>query len=219
MCNRLPEFFVRKNIKFTQPLKIFLDLHNEQVNEKYLITILNKGDETAFEALYRLYSKRLFGYLIRLVKSETIAADLLQDIFVKIWNNRQNVDSEQSFRSYLFRIAENLVYDFFRKAARDKKLQAALLDSYADSYSHVEESFCDAENDHLLKEVIKRLPAKRRQVFQLIKMEERSYEEVSELLHVSASTINDHVVKATKSVRKNLERYMTVISTLLFLVS
>jgi len=182
-------------------------LYNEHSDEKYLITILNKGDDASFEALYRLYSKRLFGYLIRLVKSESIAADLLQDAFIKIWNNRQNIDPEKSFRSYLYRITENLVYDFFRKAARDKKLQAAIIESYDDSYNHVEESFCVAEVDHKLKEVIKLLPAKRRQVFQLIKIEERSYEEVSELLHISVSTINDHVVKATKSVRKNLERF------------
>ena len=182
-------------------------MYDEHSDEKYLITILNKGDDASFEALYRLYSKRLFGYLIRLVKSESIAADLLQDAFIKIWNNRQNIDPEKSFRSYLFRITENLVYDFFRKAARDKKLQAAIIESYDDSYNHVEESFCVAEVDHKLKEVIKLLPAKRRQVFQLIKIEERSYEEVSELLHISVSTINDHVVKATKSVRKNLERF------------
>jgi len=182
-------------------------LYDEHSDEKYLITFLNKGDDASFEALYRLYSKRLFGYLIRLVKSESIAADLLQDAFIKIWNNRQNIDPEKSFRSYLFRITENLVYDFFRKAARDKKLQAAIIESYDDSYNHVEESFCVAEVDHKLKEVIKLLPAKRRQVFQLIKIEERSYEEVSELLHISVSTINDHVVKATKFVRKNLERF------------
>lgn len=182
-------------------------MYDEHSDEKYLITFLNKGDDASFEALYRLYSKRLFGYLIRLVKSESIAADLLQDAFIKIWNNRQNIDPEKSFRSYLFRITENLVYDFFRKAARDKKLQAAIIESYDDSYNHVEESFCVAEVDHKLKEVIKLLPAKRRQVFQLIKIEERSYEEVSELLHISVSTINDHVVKATKFVRKNLERF------------
>ena len=95
-------------------------MHNNDSNEKYLIALLNNGNEGAFEELYRLYSNRLFGYFIKFVKSEIIAADLLQDAFIKIWNNRQNIDPEKSFRSYLFRIAENLVYDFFRKAARNK---------------------------------------------------------------------------------------------------
>lgn len=186
-------------------------------DEKDLVALLNEGNETAFEELYHFYSRRLFGYLIKLVKSETFAAELLQDTFVKIWNNRQKIDPGQSFRSYLFRISENLVYDFFRKAARDKKLQAVLINNTYDKYRHVEETLCRKEDVQLLQNAIDTLPSKRRQVFQLVKMEELSYEEVSELLHVSVSTVNDHVVKATKSIREKLEYYhITVISVLFF---
>ena len=167
--------------------------------------LLTEGSETAFEKLYRLYSKHLLGYLIRLVKSETFACELLQDAFIKIWNNRCNIDPNQSFRSYLFRIAENLVYDFFRKAARDKKLQAVLINSASSEYRHLEEDVCSKENVQLLRKIIDDLPPKRRQVFQLIKIEERSYAEVSALLNISTYTINDHIVKATKFVRERLE--------------
>ena len=181
--------------------------------------LLNEGNEAAFEELYHLYSNRLLCYLIKLVKTETFAVDILQEAFIKIWNNRQNIDPEKSFRSYLFRIAENLVYDFFRKAACDKKLAAALINNAYDEYRHVEEKFCQKEIDQFLQTAIDMLPPKRRKVFQLIKMEERSYEEVSELLHVSTSTINDHVVKATKSIRQQLERYhVTVISIAIFIL-
>ncbi len=183
--------------------------------EKDLVTFLASGDEKAFEKLYHFYSSRLLAYLTRLVKSETLASELLQDTFVKIWNNRQNIDPEQSFRSYLFRIAENLVYDFFRKAARDKKLMTALINS-ACQYSHVEEGFSDKENQQLLQDAINSLPPKRRQVFQMVKIEERSYAEVSVLLDVSTSTINDHIVKATKTIRENLERYHVIESVLFF---
>lgn len=184
-------------------------------NEKDLVMLLSKDSETAFEELYRLYRNRLLGYLIKLVKSEDVAVELLQDAFVKIWNNRHNIDPEQSFRSYLFRIAENVVYDFFRKAVRDKKLTQALINS-ACQYSHVEESFSDKENQQLLQDAINLLPPKRRRVFEMIKIEERSYEEVSLLLDVSTSTINDHIVKATKSIRENLERYQVIESVLFF---
>lgn len=192
-------------------------MHIHTSSEKDLVMLLNEGNEAAFEELYHCYSNRLLGFLIKLIKSETVAAEILQEAFIKIWNNRQKINPEQSFRSYLFHIAENLVYDFFRKAARDKKLEAALINNACGEYSHVEESVCNKEEVQLLQDAIDALPSKRRQVFQLVKMEERSYEEVSELLHVSTSTINDHVVKATKSIRKNIERYhVTVISVLFF---
>jgi len=196
-------------------------LHTITSNEKDLVTLLIKGDEAAFEKLYRLYSERLLAYLIKLLKSEDIACEVLQDVFIKVWNNRQNIDAAQSFRSYLFRIAENGVYDFFRKAARDRKLRTALIQSACKDYDPIEEGVYMKERNQLLQEAIDALPPKRRQVFQLVKIEERSYEEVSHMLHVSISTVNDHIVKATKSIRENLERYhITVIGIIsLYLIS
>lgn len=180
-------------------------MQSKDLDEKKLVIFLSAGNEEAFEELYHLYSERLICYLIKLVKSESLAAEILQEVFIKIWNNRENLDPDQSFRSYLFRIAENLVYDFFRKAARDKKLTEMVVKN-SGAYSHVEENIFTKENNKFLQDAIRSLPPKRRQVFQMIKIEEKSYEEVSLLLNVSTSTINDHIVKATKSVIENLER-------------
>lgn len=189
---------------------------NQTSNEKDLVILLKESDEAAFEELYNLYSKRLLSYLIRLVKSENFAAEILQEAFIKIWNGRENIDSNQPFRCFLFRIAENLVYDFFRKAARDKKLEAALISSSCSEYNHVEENYSSKENIQQLRDAINTLPPKRRQVFQLVKIEERSYDEVSELLHVSTSTINDHIVKATKAIREKLSCYHSQVISVIF---
>ena len=186
-------------------------------NEKDLVKLLTEGDEVAFEKLYRLYGERLLAYLIKLLKSEDIACEVLQEVFIKVWHNRQHIDVKQSFRPYLFRIAENCAYDFFRKVARDKKLQEELIRNACKDYSPVEEDLLTKEKSYLLQEAIDALPPKRREVFQLVKIEQRSYEEVSHMLHVSVSTVNDHIVKATKSIRENLERYyITVIGILSF---
>ncbi|HEU5366429.1 MAG TPA: RNA polymerase sigma-70 factor [Hanamia sp.] len=182
-------------------------MHFSMVNENDLVARLNNSDGEAFEQLYQLYSGRLFGYLIKLVKSEVFAQELLQDTFIKLWNKRENINPEKSFRSYLFRIAENNVYDFFRKAARDKKLQEAIIKNACENYRHVEENLLTKENEQILQDAINLLPPKRRQIFQLIKIEERSYDEVSALLNISVSTINDHIVKAMKSIREALKQY------------
>lgn len=186
--------------------------------EKELVLLLKESNEAAFEKLYRLYSKRLLGYLIKLVKSETVASEILQDVFLKIWNKRQCLDSERSFRCYLFRIAENKVYDFFRKAARDSKLQVMLIKHVCNGYSHVEESFCAKENEQILHDIINLLPARRRQIFQLIKIEGLSYDEVSRLLSISTSTISDHVVKATKFIREQLEHSSSAVAFSLLVI-
>ena len=192
-------------------------MHVFTLNEKDLVIRLKDGDTRAFEQIYQLYSSRLLGFLIKLVKSDLYAAELLQDTFIKLWDNRMNIDPNQSFRSYLFRIAENSVYDFFRKAARDKKLQAAIIKSACEKYQHVEENLVTKENDQILQEAINLLPPKRRLVFQLIKIEERSYDEVSTLLNISESTINDHIVKATKTIREDLKQWHIAELSMIFL--
>lgn len=192
-------------------------MYIDSSNEKDLMSLLAEGNEAAFEELYHLYSNRLLGYLIKIVKSDNLAGELLQDTFIKVWNSRNSIDPDKPFRPYLYRIAENNVYDFFRKVARDKKLQAQLISIASSNYSHVEESFCNKENVQLLRNVIDELPPKRRQVFRLIKIEERSYEEVSTLLNISTSTISDHIVKANKFVQERLKKWhATTIGILIF---
>ena len=175
------------------------------LNEKNIVARFKESDQEAFGQLYQLYSGRLLGYFIKLVKSDFCAGELLQETFIKLWESRKNIDPNQSFRSYLFRIAENKAYDFFRKAARDKKLQAQLIRSSSSHYSHVEEKICSREDAQLFHEVIDLLPPRRRQIFQLIKLEERSYQEVSNLLNISISTISDHIVKANKFILEKLK--------------
>ena len=174
-------------------------------NEKKLLLLIKKSDEVAFKKIYELYSNRLSGYLFKLLKSEILVQEVLQDVFLRIWNNRQNIDAEKSFRSYLFRIAENLVYDLFRKAALDRKLKAEIISNSCQYYEHVEEQMFTKENLHLLQNAIDALPPQRRQVFRLCKIEGKSYDEVSKLLGISASTISDHIVKATKFLKAYLD--------------
>ena len=129
------------------------------------------GSEQAFEKIYQLYSTRLYGNLLKLVKSETEAQEILQDVFLKIWENRQRIDREKSFRSYLFKIAENKVYDFFRKVARDKKRAAQLIALATNEYVPVGELLQSDEKTAMLEKAIDALPPQRQQVFRLCKLE------------------------------------------------
>ncbi len=174
---------------------------NNLSNERQLLLQIQKGSESAFEELYKLYSTRLYGNLLKLVKSEADAQEILQDVFIKIWNNRQLIDADKSFRSYLFKIAENKVFDLFRKISRDKKREEALLSIATSEYVHIEESILNKESAALLNKAIESLSAQRQLVFRLCKLEGKSYKEVAEQLGISVSTISDHIVKATKTIR------------------
>lgn len=188
-------------------------------DEKDLVIQLKAGDEIAFKTLYDRYSERLYGYLLKLLKIDSTAGEILQDTFVKVWTHRAQIDPQQSFRSYLFRIAENAACDFFRKAARDKRLCEKLISIASSQYKHVEEQAMVKEEVKHLYAAINALPPQRRQVFQLVKMEGKSYAEVSRELNISASTISDHIVKATHYLRQRLQKEQSAaILSLLFFI-
>ena len=176
------------------------------MQEKELIIAMQEGNELAFEKLYLLYSARLFGRLLRLVKSEVDSKEILQDVFLKLWEKRASIDPENSIRSYLFKIAENKVYDFFRKVARDRNIQARLIAISTNNYELIENFKSDDEKLIALESTIQNIPPQRQQVFRLCKLEGKSYKEVSELLGISVSTISDHIVNATKFIRNNFEK-------------
>lgn len=172
-----------------------------------LLQQLKGGSEPAFNALYNLHSKMLLSNIRSLVKDNETAKELLQDLYLKIWENRAVINPEQSFKSYLFTIARNIVYDYFRRASLDKKAKAILMIHAIDSYTHTEEGIAFKESNRMLKAAIDELPPQRRLVYTLSKREGKSHQEISRLLGISISTVNNHMVKANKEIQKFLLRH------------
>lgn len=177
-------------------------MNNAQNADTLLLARLSKGDKLAFDQLYEKYSHPLYLNLLKLTKSEQVAEELLQDIFIRIWNKRDTLDIHTGFGNYVFKISQNLVYDFFKKAKQDKQLRTQITSVAAEEYTHIEENLLSKENRTLLHRAIVTLPPARQQVFKLCKLEGKSYEEVAAILGISVSTVNDHIVKATRHIRR-----------------
>lgn len=171
--------------------------------EEELIGLLKTGDERAFAVLYDQYKERLAGNLYKLLKSEELTKEILQDLFLKIWDTRGQLDPQKSFRSYLFKIGEHMVTDYYRRAARDKNMRNKMILANTELYSHVEESLFSKENAELLQQAVNQMPAQRRQVFTLCKLEGKSYKEVEQIMGINAKTINSHLFQANKFLKQH----------------
>lgn len=176
-------------------------LTEPMISESELVARLKQGDEKAFELLYHEYKYQIAPNLLRLVKSVSVAEDLLHDLFLKIWENRAQLDEAQSLRAYLFRIAHNMVIDFFRKAARNRTYQEHLATNASLSYSHIEEMLDSHQKREFLDRALESLSPQSRLVFKLCKLEGKSYEEISSLLQISTNTVSNHLVKASKHIK------------------
>jgi len=178
-------------------------MENDLNIENALLTRLQSGDQSAFELLYHAYSKEIYRKFLKMVKDISLAEELTQDVFVKIWNKRNVINIDQPFRYYLLTLANNIVNDFYRKAARERKLQDEIIAASTELYNPTEEQIFYKESKAFLDKAIESLPAQQALVFKLCKIEGKSYEEVSQLLGISTSTISNHIVKATKSVKRH----------------
>lgn len=174
------------------------------MEERALTRRLMEGDEQAFTLLYHKYSPTLYLNILKLVKAEETALDLLQELFVKIWNRRETIDPDKEFRAYLFSITYNLVRDFFRKAAREKRLEEQLVALTTECYEHIEQFLQQKETAEILDKAIDTLPLQQRRIFILCRVEGRSYEEVAAMLQLSIATVGNQLSKATKAIRNQL---------------
>jgi len=176
-------------------------------DEQTLVLLLKSGDYHAFTQLYQRYSLRLLGRIIRLVKSEETAEEILQTLFLKVWERRDQIDPDKSLKPFLFTIAQNLVYDHFRRMALDERFRNEFIKQYAEDYQHIEEDLTFKQTQENVMNAIKALPPQCQKVFILFKIEGKSYAEICETLNISKSTVNNHLTKANSLLKSNLPLY------------
>lgn len=182
--------------------------------ESEILLRLKAGDELALQELMSRYKGPLAVSMSRLIKSREDIEELLQELFLRVWRNRGNLDTER-YRGYLYKIAENLVYDRLRKAAREKRLSVDYFTHIIEAYSHIEEGIFGKEMLEVLQRGIQQLPEQRRKVFELCKIEGKSYEEVSQLLSISVSTVNSHITNANASIKVYFKQHPELASMVL----
>lgn len=186
---------------------ILLDNDNEL---EYLHRLKN-GDQYAFIYFYNAFKLPIYRKLLKMVQIEPLAEELTQDVFVRIWDKRELIDPEQSFKSYLYRIAQHILYDFYRKIAREERLQDEIRRFVVNEHNPTDEGLFLKETQHILDQAIASLSEQQRQIYILCKIEGKSYKEVALLLGISANTISTHMTRASKKIQEYMTRYQHLI--------
>lgn len=175
------------------------------------------NDLESFNLLYEEYSAKVYLNILRMVKDPEVAHEILQDVFVKLWEKRHLIEEGKPWSPYLFQIAKHSVYDYFRRLEVQRKAEAQIKIE-DDSYSHVEESVFFKEGYVLLWRAINKLSPQRKQVYTLCKIEGKSYSEASRILGISESTVSDHILKANRFIRAELIASDVLVTLVLLLL-
>lgn len=172
--------------------------------EKELVIGLRQGDRKAFQLLFEYYAKRIFAFAKGYLKSNSDAEEIVQNVFVKVWNVRASVNTELSFKSYLFKITYNDVREFFNKQSRENRYKHEILD-YAIEFDNRTEDRIDYKSLlDLVETRIEQLPPRQREVMVLSKKQGIPTQEIAALLEISPRTVEKHLAEALKQLKKDL---------------
>lgn len=179
------------------------------------LAALKIGDRAAFTHIYHNFGPKLFAFARKLVPVQEEAEEIVQEVFIKLWENKHFLDPGQNFDGYLFRMARNLVYNKARHQVHVLAYQKYLAGQPRPTASEIQQKLDYQELNQFLEEAFAALPPVRRQVFMLSRMEGRSNSEIAQMLQTSTSNIENHINKALRAIRLKLHRYKTIYLLLL----
>ena len=166
---------------------------------------LEKGDRVAFDLIFKHYWDPLLLYLSKLIKDRTDAEDLLQNIFVNLWNKAQ-LGEIQQLHTWLYGAARKSALFYYRTQSNQKKLIASILDFIQEEGFSLSDLQQGKELQQIIDQEIAQLPAKMKEVFLLSRQEQLSYKEIAERLKISDQTVKKQVSNALNILRNSLKK-------------
>jgi len=189
---------------------------SEKEDDKRLVLQLNNNKVEAFDTLFHKYCEKLFRFSFSLLKNKEDAQEIVQEVFLRIWKKREEIDSAKSFKSFLFSISYNLVVDQLRLRLKDQEYRKFLV-HYFESESF--ELRNDLDYDKIvvqLRDAVEELPHKRKQIYTLSRKLGLSNKEIAARLGISIKTVENQITLALKHLKTSLGK--DVFPVILFLI-
>jgi len=161
----------------------------------------------AFDELYRKYIRRLYRFSYSILKSREEAENIVQNVFLNLWQNREKAEKISSVKYYVFTIAYNSAISIIRKKARESQFIEYVKTLQDMKEEPVDLQFEYKELDERVSAIINSLPVRQKEVYQLHRIEGLKYAEISERLNISINTIENHMSRALKTIREKLGNY------------
>ena len=175
-----------------------------------LMREIKAGNMFAFDVLYKKYSRKVYSFGYSILKSTEETENLIQDVFLNFWEERLNIEKDSSIKSYIFTLTYNSAVSVMRKKASESKYF-----EYLKTLQEAREEPVNLELEYnelsaRLDMIIKALPQRQKEIYLMHKIEELTYNQIAQRLNISVNTIENHMSRALKTIRRKLESYSVV---------
>jgi RNA polymerase sigma-70 factor (ECF subfamily) len=188
---------------------------NADFDDTILVEKLRKGDIESFDLLYDRYAARLHYFGMKYLKSEEETEELVQTVFLKVWEYHINLKKESSFKSYLFTIAYNDICKIFRTKYYHQKYVSDILKENPQPFVEIERGFQCKSVLERIQEIIEKLPEKQKVIFRKSREEGKSSREIAEEVGLSPGTVDNYISQSMKFIITGLRN--EILPAVLFL--
>jgi RNA polymerase sigma-70 factor (family 1) len=176
----------------------------KNIEEAELLMAVAEGSEIAFRKLYLKYHHKLGAFIYRLTGSLETSEEIVQDVFLKIWNNRGHLSTIKSFKAYLFIVSKNQALNCLKKAVADRVKFLRVGNYYQELYKVGETAGEEIDKYALLDEAIEKLPEQQKKVFILSRHQRLTYNEIAKEMNLSPETVKKYLKIATASIANHV---------------
>ncbi len=182
-----------------------------QLSEQEIVGAIRQGNERIFEETFRKYYQSLCNYANSILKEMDEAEEVVQNLFLSIWEKRNDLEINISLKSYLYRAVHNHCLNRIKHLKIREEYQQYATNFYDASYESVSQTVMKNELEQKIEEAIRKLPEQCRLIFRMSRFEELKYHEIAEQLELSPKTVENQIGKALKILRVELAEYLPLI--------
>lgn len=186
-------------------------------NEEQLLKRLAAGDDIAFNTIYEQYQQSVFAFAFYLTKSKELSEEVVQEVFVRVWEKKEQLPENMMILPYIKRMTQNLVLDLFRKAGREQALQQQLQDAMRNIFSHPDDQLQEKELRRIYRQGIDLLSPQKKIIYTLHRDHQLSYEQIADKLGLSPHTVRNHMAEAIRSVRAHVNKHTVLLPVVILL--
>lgn len=179
-------------------------LQPSSYSKNELLARIAEGDEKAFRILFDEYEGLFYSVVLKLTGSKQVAEEIVQDIFLHVWLNRERLTKIEHPDNYFFTAVYRKVYTYFKKMSLEHNVRKMMLSGSSPVDNTTEQIVLSRESKRLINEAIAKLPPQQQLVFRLSKQDGLSREQIAEELHISPNTVKNHLAEAIRTVRAYL---------------
>lgn len=175
-------------------------------SDAQLIYLMKKGEEGAFAVLYARVQPYVYHYALRICKQTEATEEIVQNVMLKVWQWREQIDTEQNFRGWLARVTANEAFDFLKRLAREQNLQEKVWQHMQEAKSYSEDQYVLKEYLRLVDEAVNTLPPQQQKIYRMSREDELTYEEIAQALDISPHTVRNHIASALQHIRAYMKK-------------